>query len=60
MVLVFFSVNFPNADVIHDRGSTHVVCHEFYRFSDGTTNKEYTDEDRLLQYQQGCTPPGKL
>ena len=58
--MIFFkSVNFPNADVIHGVENAQVVCYGFCHFVDGTTNKELTYEDQLLEYPQGCICPGK-
>ena len=58
--MLFQSVHFPNADVINGVGNAQVVRHGFCHFVDGTTNKEWTLGDQLLEYQQGCVCPGEL
>ena len=45
--------------MINGVGNAQVVCYGFCHFVDGTTNKELTYEDQLLEYPQGCICPGK-
>ena len=46
--------------MIYGNGNAQVVCHGFCRFVDGTTNKVWTYEDQLLEYEEGCICPGEL
>ena len=62
LYLLYFAggASLPNTEVVQGDGGVEVVCYDFCRFADGTKNKKWTCNDRLLDYAEGCICPGKL